>query len=685
MPRKLSMKERMRRKRKHEEFRRSEAEKNSISKKLHRMDVDMRQQEQERDAAAHAELRKIDIYREEEKERDRISHASRRENETYREVEKERNRVEHVSRRENESYREVEKERDRVEHASRRENESYREVEKERNRVEHVSRRENESYREVEKERDRVEHASRRENESYREVEKERDRVEHASRRENESYCEVEKERDRVEHASRRENESYCEVEKERDRVEHASRRENETYREVEKERDRVEHVSRRENESYCEVEKERDRVEHASRRENETYREVEKERDRVEHASRRENETYREVEKERDRVEHASRRENESYREVEKDRNQVEHASRREEDTYRQTEQPRNTIRKAVSRQNAKNDYDILFNSFQIEIADQPKWICSSCGGLWYKTSVHPTTTETVRKLHPKKPFAHMKVDGKYFLCATCHDSLKNGDVPRLCMSNGLYFPPIPHQLQNMTTLEERLVALRLPFAQIRSLGSDRQYGIRGGVVNVPNDMDIVAKVIPRRFDETSTVQVQLKRRMSYKHPFMFQTIRPHKVFHAANYLVRTELYRKENVFLSSDWANCSTDTVQYIVNPNDATESNTDIESIEELSISDKPQTEDNDAPLTETLMQDQLIMAVAPGEGTRPLSLLMDLDAEELSFPSIYCGIKRKFNPDANLSYADIAKSELRRFDPRCRQNIIQLPSSSNSQDC
>ncbi|OXA53864.1 SART-1 family protein DOT2 [Folsomia candida] len=519
MPRKLSMKERMRRKRKHEEFRRSEAEKNSISKKLHRMDADMRQQEQERDAAAHAELRKIDIYREEEKERDRISHASRRENETYREVEKERNRVEH---------------------------------------------------------------------------------------------------------ASRRENESYREVEKERNRVEHISRRENESDREVEKERDRVEHVSRRENESYREVEKERDRVEHASRRENETYREVEKERDRVEHASRRENETYREVEKERDRVEHASRRENESYREVEKVRNRVEHASRREEDTYRQTEQQRNTIRKAVSRQNAKNDYDILFNSFQIEIADQPKWICSSCGGLWYKTSVHPTTTETVRKLHPKKPFAHMKVDGKYFLCGTCHDSLKNGDVPRLCMSNGLYFPPIPHQLQNMTTLEERLVALRLPFAQIRSLGSDRQYGIRGGVVNVPNDMDIVAKVIPRQFDETN-------------------------------------------------WANCSsTDTVQYIVNPNDATESNTDIESIEELSISDKPQTEDNDAPLTETLMQeDQLIMAVAPGEGTRPLSLLMDLDAEELSFPSIYCGIKRKFNPDANLSYADIAKSELRRFDPRCRR--------------
>ncbi|OXA54149.1 ATP-dependent DNA helicase PIF1 [Folsomia candida] len=575
--------------------------------------------------------------------------------------------------REHEEFRRSEAEKNAVSRKLRRMDADMRQPEQERDAAAHAELRKVDMYHEVEKDRNRVEHASRRENEAYREVEKDRNRVEHASRRENESYREVEKDRNRVEHAFRRENEAYREVEKDRNRVEHVSRRENEAYRKVEQDRNRVEHVARRDNESYRELEKDRNRVEHASRRENESYPKVEQDRNRVEHVARRENESYHELEKDRNRVEHASRRENESYREVENDRNRVEHATRRDEETYKHMEQQRNTIKKSVSRQNAKTDYDILCKSLQLEIADQPRWICSSCGGLWYRSSIHPTTTETVRKLHPKKPFAHMKVDGKYFLCGTCYDSIKNGDVPRLCLSNGLHFPPIPNQLQNMTTLEERLVALRLPFAQIRSLGSDLQYGIRGGVVNVPNDMDIVAKVIPRRFDETSTVQVQLKRRMSYKHPYMFQTIRPYKVFHAANYLVRTELYKKENVFLSSDWANsASTDTVEYIVNPDDATESNTDFESIQELSISDKDQAEDNDAPLTETLIQEeQMIMAVAPGEGMRPLSLLMDLDAEELSFPTIYCGIKRKLNPNANLSYTDIAKSELRRYDPRCRR--------------
>ncbi|OXA48025.1 hypothetical protein Fcan01_17182 [Folsomia candida] len=463
MPRKkLSMKERVRRKREHDEFRQSEAAKNAVAMKLRRMDDNIRHEEQERDTAAHAERRQIDVYREEENER---------------------------------------------------------------NRIEHSTRREDQSYREVEKERDRIEHSTRREDESYREVEKERDRIEHSTRREDGSYREVEKQRDRIEHSTRREDESYREVENERNRIEHSTRREDGSYREVEKQRDRIEHSTRRENESY------------------------------------------REVENERNKIEHSTRRENESYREVQNERNRIEHSTRRENETYKYTEQQQNTINKAVSRHKAQIDYANLCKSFQSEILDQPRWICSSCGGLWYRSSMHPTTTETVRKLHPKKSYAHMKVDGKYFLCGTCHDSLKNSDVPRLCMSNGLYFPPIPHQLQNMTTLEERLVALRLPFAQIRSLGSDRQYGIRGGVVNVPNDMDIVAKVIPRRFDETSTVQVQLKRRISYKHPYMFQTIRPYKVFHAANYLVRTELYKKENVFLSSDWAN-SVSRVSQVIN---------------------------------------------------------------------------------------------------------------------
>lgn len=56
------------------------------------------------------------------------------------------------------------------------------------------------------------------------------------------------------------------------------------------------------------------------------------------------------------------------------------------------------------------------------------------------------------------------------------------------------------------------------------------------------------------------------------------------------------------------------------------------------------------------------------IAPGEGKRPIPLYEDRYAEEMSFPKIYCGEKRKIIESANISYTDIAKSESLREDRR-----------------
>ena len=44
-------------------------------------------------------------------------------------------------------------------------------------------------------------------------------------------------------------------------------------------------------------------------------------------------------------------------------------------------------------------------------------------------------------------------------------------------------------------------------------------------------------------------------------------------------------------------------------------------------------------------------------------------MDLKVDELTFPKIYCGKQRKIKENIKLTYAKIAKSELRMFDRRC----------------
>ena len=67
-------------------------------------------------------------------------------------------------------------------------------------------------------------------------------------------------------------------------------------------------------------------------------------------------------------------------------------------------------------------------------------------------------------------------------------------------------------------------------------------------------------------------------------------------------------------------------------------------------------------------------------APGEGQRPISLLWDLNAEVLTFPTIYCGQKRNVNP--KLSYTDIAKSEALNRDRRACKHPKLLYSFKKS---
>lgn len=113
--------------------------------------------------------------------------------------------------------------------------------------------------------------------------------------------------------------------------------------------------------------------------------------------------------------------------------------------------------------------------------------------------------------------------------------------------------------KLQGLSPLETRLVALRLPFMQIRLLGAERQSILKGNIVNVENDLDVCTSVIPRTFDNMSTVQVKLMRRLTDKTPYMYETIRPAKVFAAAKYLLTTDLYKEEDIILDNTWENCT------------------------------------------------------------------------------------------------------------------------------
>lgn len=91
----------------------------------------------------------------------------------------------------------------------------------------------------------------------------------------------------------------------------------------------------------------------------------------------------------------------------------------------------------------------------------------------------------------------------------------------------------------------------------QIRLRGYERQWALKGNVVNVENDLDTCVNVLPRRFNETSVVQLKLMRRMNYTGHYIYDKVSPLKVITALRYLMGTPLYQKSNVIMSEQWNN--------------------------------------------------------------------------------------------------------------------------------
>ena len=106
--------------------------------------------------------------------------------------------------------------------------------------------------------------------------------------------------------------------------------------------------------------------------------------------------------------------------------------------------------------------------------------------------------------------------VDDEEWICHTCLTSLKEGRIPKLSVANGMKWPEKPRELM-LHPLEERLVALRILFMQIRQLPKGGQYSLRGNVINVLVDVQPVVNSLQRRMDENFTVVVRLKKKLSY------------------------------------------------------------------------------------------------------------------------------------------------------------------------
>ncbi|CAB4033744.1 Hypothetical predicted protein, partial [Paramuricea clavata] len=107
-----------------------------------------------------------------------------------------------------------------------------------------------------------------------------------------------------------------------------------------------------------------------------------------------------------------------------------------------------------------------------------------------------------------------------------------------------------------------------------------------------------------------------------------------------------------------------------------NDSVDNDTDDEWCE---VSERP------LGVMDTLLQEpditqdgDKIISFAPGEGNRPLGIFIDIDAEFLSFPTIYCGKRQADNSErlVPVHYSTICKWELRSRDRRVAQSVPNI---------
>ena len=199
---------------------------------------------------------------------------------------------------------------------------------------------------------------------------------------------------------------------------------------------------------------------------------------------------------------------------------------------------QKRMKARKIANKNNNRSSYSNKVVEYERILKNGHDRVCVCCGQLFAEIGIVFNPLQGILAIEKDPQLIVVRQIGwipELQLCITCSQAVGKGKVPKLCLANGLDFPPIPEELKGLSQLEHRLVSARIPFMQLRELRPTTQLGIRGNIVNVPIDIEESVNILPREFDRTSTIQLAFKRRLQYKGSYYREWVRPHSVYRAA------------------------------------------------------------------------------------------------------------------------------------------------------
>ena len=228
----------------------------------------------------------------------------------------------------------------------------------------------------------------------------------------------------------------------------------------------------------------------------------------------------------------------------------------------YQERKKVRKNAKRNAKKEAKRTSYSNRVVEYERIMKNGHDRVCVCCGQLFAEIGIVVNPQQCILAIEKDPQLIVVRQIGwipDLQLCITCSQAIGKGKVPKLCLANGLDFPPIPEELKGLSQLEHRLISARIPFMQLRELRPTTQLGIRGNIVNVPIDIEECVNILPREFDRTSTIQLAFKRRLQYKGSYIREWVRPHAVYRAAEYLVKQPLYKEEGIGVSLDFLGTS------------------------------------------------------------------------------------------------------------------------------
>ncbi|XP_077972734.1 uncharacterized protein LOC144427420 [Styela clava] len=289
----------------------------------------------------------------------------------------------------------------------------------------------------------------------------------------------------------------------------------------------------------------------------------------------------------------------------------------------------------------------------------------------------------EQHRKQVKTRSAEQYKLDGKHrkqpcgfvnarniWICHTCSSKLKSGKVPVKAWDNNMLVEEVPPELARLNSIERHLISLHIPFMKISQLPKTRQYGIHGPVICVPSNVQKTVTVLPRVRVDDQMLTIKLKRKLSYKGYYDYQVADKGNLRDAIMWL-------KENNDFYTDV------TFNEIWNPDINLREEEEDEKLleapsEDVIISDATldtclQPVDIAQEVLDQISED--ILCIAPAEGNRPISILMDDKNEAKAFPTLFPSGRGTFGAfrDEQITLSRYINCRLMSADDRFSKNV------------